>query len=98
MSKENFIIGHSLFDIRYSLLKFDLALQRQRGNDRNKENSIYMDEKNKTNKEPLPGRMEVLRDLPADIMRSLSKEEIQAFLFEEIWPVSLSEKLEQYLA
>ena len=48
-------------------------------------------------KEPLPGRMEVLRDLPADIMRSLSKEEIQAFLFEEIWPVSLSEKLEQYL-
>ena len=53
-------------------------------------------EKESTNKEPLPGRMEVLRDLPADIMRSLSKEEIRAFLFEEIWPVSLSEKLEQY--
>ncbi len=57
-----------------------------------------MEEKKSENKEPLPGRMEVLRDLPADIMRSLSKEEIQAFLFEEIWPVSLSEKLEQYLA
>ena len=57
-----------------------------------------MEEKKHVNKEPLPGRMEVLRDLPADIMRSLSKEEIQAFLFEEIWPVSLSEKLEQYLA
>ena len=58
-----------------------------------------MEERNENkNKEPLPGRMEVLRDLPADIMRSLSKEEIQAFLFEEIWPVSLSEKLEQYLA
>ena len=57
-----------------------------------------MEENNPKNKEPLPGRMEVLRDLPADIMRSLSKEEIQAFLFEEIWPVSLSEKLEQYLA
>jgi hypothetical protein len=55
-------------------------------------------EKESRNKEPLPGRMEVLRDLPADIMRSLTKEEIQAFLFEEIWPVSLSEKLEQYLA
>jgi hypothetical protein len=54
--------------------------------------------KESKNKEPLPGRMEVLRDLPADIMRSLTKEEIQAFLFEEIWPVSLSEKLEQYLA
>ena len=57
-----------------------------------------MEEKKTTNKEPLPGRMEVLRDLPADIMRSLTKEEIQAFLFKEIWPVSLSEKLEQYLA
>ena len=58
-----------------------------------------MEEKKESkNKEPLPGRMEVLRDLPADIMRSLTKEEIQAFLFEEIWPVSLSEKLEQYLA
>ncbi|MCD6293929.1 MAG: hypothetical protein J7M20_03175 [Deltaproteobacteria bacterium] len=56
-----------------------------------------MEEKKTTNKEPLPGRMEVLRDLPADIMRSLTKEEIQAFLFEEIWPVSLSEKLEQYV-
>ncbi|MBW2709159.1 MAG: hypothetical protein JRD04_07750 [Deltaproteobacteria bacterium] len=57
-----------------------------------------MKENNAKNKEPLPDRMEVLRDLPADIMRSLSKEEIQAFLFEEIWPVSLSEKLGQYLA
>jgi len=57
-----------------------------------------MEENNPKNKEPLPGRMEVLRDLPADIMRSLTKEEIQAFLFEEIWPVSLSEKLGQYLA
>ncbi|MCF8130906.1 MAG: hypothetical protein K9N10_20535 [Deltaproteobacteria bacterium] len=58
-----------------------------------------MEEKKESkNKEPLPGRMEVLRDLPADIMKSLSKEEIQAFLFEEVWPVSLSEKLEQYLA
>ena len=57
-----------------------------------------MEEKKTTNKEPLPGRMEVLRDLPADIMRNLTKEEIQAFLFEEVWPVTLSEKLEQYLA
>ena len=55
-------------------------------------------QKESRHKEPLPGRMEVLRDLPADIMRSLTKEEIQAFLFEEVWPVSLSEKLGQYLA
>ncbi len=59
---------------------------------------MMQEEKETRNNEPLPGRMEVLRELPTDIMRSLSKEEIQAFLFEEIWPESLSEKLEQYLA
>ncbi len=57
-----------------------------------------MEEKKQKNNEPLPGRMEVLRDLPADILRSLTKEEVKAFVFEEIWPVSLSEKLAQYLA
>lgn len=48
-------------------------------------------------KEPLPGRMEVLRDLPAEIMKDLTKEEIRAFLFQEVWPDSLQEKLKDYL-
>ncbi|MFP4085303.1 MAG: hypothetical protein ACLFUL_00790 [Desulfobacteraceae bacterium] len=48
-------------------------------------------------KEPLPGRMEVLRDLPAEVMKGLTKEEIQAFLFQEVWPDSLQEKLKDYL-
>ena len=48
-------------------------------------------------KQPLPGRMEALRDLPGDIMRSLTKEEIKAFLFNEEWPVSLREKLKDFL-
>ena len=52
----------------------------------------------KKNKEPKSGRMEVLRDLPAEIMKSLSKEEIQAFLFKDLWPDSLQEKLKDYLA
>ncbi len=47
---------------------------------------------------PLPGRMEVLRELPADILKSLTKEEIRVFLFEETWPLDLSKKLEKYLA
>ncbi|MDZ7698628.1 MAG: hypothetical protein U5R49_17455 [Deltaproteobacteria bacterium] len=50
-----------------------------------------------TNKEPLPGRMEVLRELPSELMKSLTKKEIQAFLFEEVWPDSLQEKLKDYL-
>jgi len=55
-----------------------------------------MKEKKNTKNEPIPGRMEVLRELPADIMRRLSKDEVKAFLFEEIWPDSLREKLKEY--
>jgi hypothetical protein len=56
-----------------------------------------MDEKKSAKNEPIPGRMEVLRELPAEIMKSLVKDEINAFLFEEIWPDSLREKLKEYL-
>jgi len=48
-------------------------------------------------KQPRPGRMEALRDLPGNIMRRLTKEEIKAFLFKEEWPVSLREKLKEFL-
>lgn len=48
-------------------------------------------------KVPKPGRVEAIRELPGDIMASLSKEEIRAFLFEEEWPDSLAEKLKDYL-
>ena len=56
-----------------------------------------MKETKNTKNDPIPGRMEVLRELPADIMRSLTKDEVRAFLFEEIWPDSLREKLKEYL-
>jgi hypothetical protein len=55
-----------------------------------------MKEKN-TKNEPISGRMEVLRELPAEIMRSLTKDEVKAFLFEGVWPDSLREKLKEYL-
>ena len=56
-----------------------------------------MDEKKSAKNEPIPGRMEVLRELPAEIMRSLTKDEVKAFLFDKVWPDSLSEKLKEYL-
>ncbi len=56
-----------------------------------------MKEKENAKNEPIPGRMEVLRELPAEIMRGLTKDEVKAFLFEEVWPDSLSEKLKEYL-
>lgn len=56
-----------------------------------------MKEKKNTKNEPIPGRMEVLRELPAEIMRGLTKDEVKAFLFEEVWPDSLGKKLKEYL-
>lgn len=41
--------------------------------------------------------MQALRNLPLDIKQSLTKEEADAFLYEEAWPDSLIEKLKDYL-
>lgn len=49
------------------------------------------------NDQPDPERMEVLRNLPAEITKTLTKEEVQAFLFEDKWPDSLKEKLKDYM-
>ena len=47
---------------------------------------------------PSPERLEILRELPKDIVESLTKEERNAILYEEKWPDSLQEKLKDYLA
>lgn len=48
-------------------------------------------------KVPIPGRVEAFRELPGNIMSSLSKEELRAFLFKTEWPESLAEKLKNYI-
>jgi hypothetical protein len=44
-----------------------------------------------------PRRVQVLRMLPREIKESLTKEEANAFLFEDVWPDSLKEKLKDYI-
>jgi hypothetical protein len=46
---------------------------------------------------PAEGKLEALRNLPKDIMSTLTKEEIHAFLHEDEWPDSLREKLKAYI-
>jgi hypothetical protein len=46
---------------------------------------------------PAEGRLEALRNLPKDVMSTLTKEEIDAFLHEDEWPDSLREKLKAYI-
>jgi hypothetical protein len=48
-------------------------------------------------KKPDPARVEALRNLPRKVMQSLSKDEINAFLFGDEWPDSLKEKLKDYM-
>jgi hypothetical protein len=46
---------------------------------------------------PDPERLEAMRRLPKEILDRLTKEEVQAFLYEKDWPDSLKEKLGGYL-
>ena len=54
-------------------------------------------EEDKTAKQPKPGRVEAFRELPEDILKILTKDEIKAFMFEDEWPESLAEKLKDYI-
>lgn len=48
-------------------------------------------------RKPDPGKMEALRSLPLEVKQSLTKEEADAFLYDEVWPDSLLKKLKDYL-
>jgi hypothetical protein len=54
-------------------------------------------EKESSKRKPDPVKMQVLRGLPLEIKQTLTKEEVDAFLYEEVWPDSLKEKLKDYL-
>ncbi|MFH1241136.1 MAG: hypothetical protein V1689_02120 [Pseudomonadota bacterium] len=56
-----------------------------------------MEEDKTPKKEPDPDRLLALKSLPPEIMERLTKEEVNAFLFEEVWPDSLQDKLMGYL-
>jgi hypothetical protein len=56
-----------------------------------------MDRKDSQKGKPDPERIEVLRNLPKEILEQLSKEEVNAFLLENEWPDSLRDKLKDFL-
>ena len=56
-----------------------------------------MSQKELPRRKPDPAKMQALRTLPLEIKQSLTKEEADAFLYEEEWPDSLIEKLKDYL-
>ena len=56
-----------------------------------------MDKKRDTKQDVDTQRLEVFRNLPEDIVKLLTKEEVKAFLHNDEWPDSLREKLKDYL-
>ena len=42
-------------------------------------------------------RLEALRNLPREVTRTLTKQEVKAFLEDDEWPDSLKKKLKDYL-
>ena len=56
-----------------------------------------MNENENKVEKPNPERIKALKGLPQDLMERLTKEEVHAFLFDEVWPDSLQEKLKDYL-
>jgi len=54
------------------------------------------DGRKKQERNPDPDRMEALRNLPKELVARLNREELDAFLFSDIWPDSLAEKLRDY--
>lgn len=45
---------------------------------------------------PRPDRLAALRRLPEEVVKTLSRGEVQAFLFNDVWPDTLREKLKAY--
>ena len=56
-----------------------------------------MEKKKNQKGKPDPKRMEALKSLPAEILQRLTKEEVDSFLYDEVWPDSLGEKLKNYI-
>ena len=55
------------------------------------------DQNTSAKKKADPARVQALRMLPLEIKELITKEEANAFLFEDVWPDSLREKLKDYI-
>ncbi|MDY6838572.1 MAG: hypothetical protein SWH78_11410 [Thermodesulfobacteriota bacterium] len=56
-----------------------------------------MEKETAPRRKPDPKKMEALRSLPIEVKQSLTKEEADAFLYDDVWPDSLIEKLKDYM-
>jgi hypothetical protein len=56
-----------------------------------------MEKEKSSPKKPHPAKLAALKGLPVEIVDSFTKEELHAFLYDDVWPDSLQEKLKDYI-
>jgi len=58
---------------------------------------VSMEKKESGKGRPDPSRLELVKNLPKEVLQSLTKEEVRVLLSEDEWPESLQEKLKAYV-
>ena len=56
-----------------------------------------MEKKDSLQERPDPARLELVKNLPKEVLQSLTKEEVKILLSSDEWPDSLQEKLKAFL-
>lgn len=56
-----------------------------------------MTDQHDNKKEPIPERVSIIRRFPKEVLETLTKEEVNAILYDEELSASLGEKLKDYL-
>ncbi len=63
-----------------------------------KKGNTSMEQKDSQQARPDPARLELVKNLPKEVLQSLTKEEGKILLSSDEWPASLQEKLKAFLA
>jgi hypothetical protein len=56
-----------------------------------------MEKKDSLQGRPDPARLELVKNLPKEVLQSLTKEEVKVLLSDDEWPESLHEKLKAFV-
>jgi hypothetical protein len=56
-----------------------------------------MEKKESLQGRPDPARLELVKNLPKEVLQSLTKEEVKVLLSDDEWPESLHEKLKGFV-
>jgi hypothetical protein len=62
-----------------------------------KREKTTVEKKDSSQERPDPARLELVKNLPKEVLQSLTKEEVRILLSSDEWPASLQETLKAFL-